>query len=134
MHAGATIKALGSNGEAPEIGAEIGYVLEVNTGAVLFNKGGDDKAYPASITKIMTALVALENGKLDDTVTFSHEAIFSIPYGYSHIALDVGEKITLEQALYAALLPSANEACYGIAEHISGSLEAFTKKDRKSVV
>ncbi|MDF2822325.1 MAG: dacF 2 [Clostridiales bacterium] len=123
----ATINAINMKDTVPEIGSEIGYVLEVNTGAVLYDKDGDVQAYPASITKIMTALVALRDGKLDDIVTFSNEAVFSIPYGYSHIALEVGEQLTLEQSLYAALLPSANEACYGIAEHISGSLEAFAK-------
>lgn len=130
IQTGATIVAVitTETKNAPEIGSGIGYVLEVNTGTVLYDKDGDVQAYPASITKIMTALLALREGDLNDIVTFSHEAVFSIPYGYSHIALDVGEQLTLEQALYAALLPSANEACYGIAEHMSGTLEAFANK------
>ena len=81
--------------------------------------------YPASITKILTVLLGIENGRLQDKVTMSREAVFSITRGSSHIALTDGEEITLEQALYAAMLPSANDASNGIAEHISGSIEDF---------
>ena len=73
----------------------------------------------------MTVLIALERGDLDSTVTFSDNAIWGIERDSSHIALDVGETLTLEQALYATLIVSANEAAWGVAEHIAGSLDSF---------
>jgi D-alanyl-D-alanine carboxypeptidase len=73
----------------------------------------------------MTGLLALENGDLTSTVTFSENAIWGIERDSTHIALDVGEQLTLEQALYATLVVSANEAAMGVAEHIGGSIENF---------
>jgi D-alanyl-D-alanine carboxypeptidase len=84
-----------------------------------------EKLYPASITKVLTILLGLEHGDLQNTITMSREAVFSIERGSSHIALDTGEQITLEQALMAAMLPSANDAANGIAEHIGGSIPSF---------
>ena len=80
---------------------------------------------PASITKIMTALLALEHGNLSDTNTMSYDAVHSLARGSSHIALVTDEILTLEQALYALALESANDAANGIAEHIGGSMENF---------
>ena len=81
--------------------------------------------YPASITKIMTVLIALENGNLNDTIVMSDTAVWGIERGSSHIALDVGEEINFEDALYAVLLVSANEAAWGVAEQVAGTLENF---------
>lgn len=111
----------------PIIESEAAVLMDAKTGQVLFAKNMDEQLYPASITKIMTVLLGIENGNLNDLITMSREAVFSIERGSSHIALDVGEQITLEQALMAAMLPSANEACNGIAEHISGSIPEFIK-------
>ena len=111
----------------PVLESEAAVLMDAQTGQVLFQKNMDEQLYPASITKIMTVLLGLENGHLNDTVTMSREAVFSVERGASHIALDTGEQITLEQALMGAMLPSANEASNGIAEHISGSIPAFVK-------
>ena len=83
--------------------------------------------YPASITKLMTILLALENGKLTDEITFSHDAVYNIEPGSAHIAILEGETLTLEQVLRAIILRSANEASNGVAEYVDGSVEAFAK-------
>jgi len=100
-------------------------LMDAETGQILFEKNMHEKLPPASITKIMTALLAIEKGKLSDKITMSHDAVFSVPRGASHIALDEGEILTLEEALYAMLLVSANDAANGIAEYISGSMDKF---------
>lgn len=107
--------------------AESAILMDASTGEILYEKNMHEQLYPASITKLMTVLLAFEYGKLDETVTFSEDAIFGIERNSSHIALDVGEQITLEQCLYAILLQSANEASLGVAEHIGGSKEGFAK-------
>ena len=100
-------------------------VMDAATGQILYEKNAYSKMYPASITKIMTSLIALENGNLSDTITMSENAVWGIERGSSHIALDVGEEINFEDALYAVLVVSANEAAWGVAEHIGGTLENF---------
>lgn len=111
----------------PAIESEAAVLMDAQTGQVLYEKNMDEQLYPASITKIMTVLLGVENSSLQDTVTMSHQAVFSIELGAAHIALDEGEQINMEQALMAAMLPSANEACNGIAEHISGSIPDFVR-------
>ncbi len=105
--------------------ADSAIVMDADTGAVLYAKDIDQELYPASITKIMTALLALENGNLDDVVTFSEYAVYSIEYGSSHLGLTEGEELTLEQCLYGILLASANEISNAVAEHIGGDVETF---------
>jgi len=109
----------------PLIESEAAVLMDAATGQVLFAKNMHEELSPASITKIMTILLGLEHGRLDDTLTMSREAVFSIEFGSSHIALDTGERITLEQALMATMLASANEAANGIAEYVSGSIDQF---------
>ena len=75
----------------------------------------------------MTILLALENGKLTDEITFSHDAVYNIEPGSAHIAILEGETLTLEQVLRAIILRSANEASNGVAEYVDGSVEAFAK-------
>lgn len=110
-------------GDAIESDAAI--CMDGNTGAVLYGKNIEKQEYPASITKIMTVLLALENGNLDDTVTFSENAVYSIEYGSAHLGLTEGEELTLEQCLYGIMLASANEISNAVAEHIGGSVEKF---------
>lgn len=105
------VKGPGTYGEAA-------IVMEVSTGAILYAKSIDSKQYPASITKILTALVALENGELSDEVTFSHDSVAFLKPGDSSIGLKEGNVISLEQALYATLLASANEAAYAVGENV----------------
>lgn len=75
----------------------------------------------------MTAILTVENCKLDDVATVSHNAVYSIPYDYTHASLKEGEELTIEQLLYALMIPSANDAAIVLAEHISGSVEEFAK-------
>jgi len=111
--------------EIPVISSEAAVLMDARTGQVLYEKNMHEKLFPASITKVLTILLGLEHGNLRDTITMSREAVYSIERGSSHIALDTGEQITLEQALMAAMLPSANDAANGIAEHIGGSIPSF---------
>ena len=109
------------------ISAESAVVMDVQSGSILYSKNMNKKQYPASITKIMTALLALENSSPAETVTYSGSAVLNLESGASNIGLKVGEKLTMEQSLYAILLMSANEACNGVAEHIAGSIKNFVK-------
>lgn len=111
---------------APAITANSAIVIDAKSGQILYGKNMYKRCYPASITKVMTCLVALEYVNLNDTMTFSDNAIWGIERDSNHISLDVGEHITIEQCLYGILLQSANEASLGIAEHVSGSVSAFS--------
>ena len=101
-------------------------VVELETGTVLYEKDADTSYYPASITKVMTALLALENCDLDEVVTFSEEAVYKNEGDTSHIAREVGEKMTMENCLYGMMLESANECAWAIGEHVGGgSMDEF---------
>lgn len=108
-----------------DVVAESAIVMEQETGTVLYSKNMDDVHYPASITKIMTALLVLENCDLDETVTFSAEAVYGTEAGSSSIARDVGEEMTVEQTLYGMMLESANECAYALGEHVAGDISSF---------
>lgn len=110
---------------APAVVAEGAILMDVDTGVVFYEKNIHEKYYPASITKLLTCLVAAENSELTDIVKFSHEAVFGIESGSSHIGIDEGEELTMKDCYYGALLESANEVCSGIAEHVGGSVEGF---------
>lgn len=112
--------------QAPVYGAAAVVLMDADTGLVLYGNEAHLQLYPASITKVMTALVVLEQAyDLQDRIEFSEHSVFSIPRNSSHIAMDVGETLTVEQALYALMLASANEVSLALAEHIAGSVEAF---------
>lgn len=113
-------------GDKPSVASEAAIVMEASTGAILYAKNIHAKHYPASITKILTTLVAIENSNLSDVVTFSKNAVYDVDLQSSRLGVDVGEKLTMEQSLYAVMLQSANEVAYGVAEHVSGSVPAFT--------
>lgn len=101
------------------------YLVQPDTGRVIFEKNSKEKMYPASTTKIMTALLALENCKLDDIVTVSKSAVDSISADYATVYLNVGEQLTVEQLLNILLIPSGNIVGNIFAEHISGSVQGF---------
>ncbi len=113
--------------EQVAISAEGGIVMDADTGTVLYEKNIHNPYYPASITKILTALIVIENCRLDEMVTFSHNAVFNVEEGSSNAALDVGDELTVRDCLYAMLLKSANEAANALAEHTAGSIEAFSQ-------
>ena len=104
--------------EIPEISAETALLMDQTTGTVIFEKDAKRRMYPASLTKILTALIVLENCSLSEEVTFSHDAIANT-YG-SSAGMKEGEVVTVEQCLYILLLVSANEAGYALAEHVCG--------------
>lgn len=104
--------------EGPGVYADSAIVMDINSGAILYGKRIDEKHYPASITKILTTLVALENAELTDEVTFTQASVDFLEYGDAHIGMRPGEVITLEDALYAVLLASANEVSYAVAENV----------------
>ena len=109
----------------PNVSAEAIYSVEVSNGKVLCEKKAHEKKFPASTTKVMTALLVLENCELTDTATASYNAISIIPSGYSTAHIQVGETLTIEDLLYALMLPSANEAANILAEHVAGSISSF---------
>lgn len=109
----------------PNIFAEAAIVMEASTGLILYEKNIHQTYYPASITKIMTALLAIENSSMNEVVKFSRNAVFDTDLRSSRIGIDVGEELTMQQCIYAIMLESANEVTYATAEHIAGSIPAF---------
>ena len=111
--------------QGPAVTAESAILMDASTGAILYAKNIDEELYPASTTKMMTCLIAAEKLDLNDTITFSGEAIHSVPADGSNVGMDVGESITVEQALYAIMVGSANEVAAAVAEKVAGSVSAF---------
>lgn len=118
----------------PKLGCESAMLIEVNTGTVLYEKNIHEQLYPASVTKMLTALIAMEECDLDEMVTYSSEAVGSIDWRQdANLGIKAGDVITMEQSLYGLLVGSANEVAYAIAEHICGpgNVEAFAEKMNK---
>ena len=110
---------------APEISAEAGILIEASTSKVFYGKNENQRMYPASTTKILTAILTLENAELNDMVTVPYDAIRSIPAGYSIAALQTDERLTINQLLQMMMVYSANDAANVLAFHVSGSIENF---------
>lgn len=111
--------------DEPEISAGAAILIDSSTEKVLYSKNENEKMYPASTTKILTAILTIENCNLDDIVTVPYEAISTIPSGYSVAALQPGEQLTVEQLLQVMLVHSANDAANVLAYHVSGSIDSF---------
>lgn len=109
----------------PSLLCDTAVLIDVNTGTILAEKNADQKMYPASLTKIMTAILALEMGELSDVIEVDDDTPYEI--AGSHIALEPGEILSLKDMLYALMLPSANDAALAIAKHYGGSEEEFVK-------
>lgn len=105
--------------------AQSAVLADMQSGKILFSKNADTRVYPASTTKILTAILVLENDQLSDVVTASQEAIAPITNKHSHMGILVGEELTVEQLLYGMLVYSANDAANVLAVHTAGSLDAF---------
>lgn len=112
----------------PDIYAEAGVLIEASTGTVLYDKNCYQQMYPASITKILTTLIALEEGNLSDMVEYSHYAVYSLESGAAHISRQEGELLSLEDSLYAVMLASANEAANAVGEYIAKKSPAYSQK------
>ena len=111
--------------DPPEIASETGVVMDLATGEILFNKDMDKQMYPASITKVMTTLLALENASLDEEVTFTELGVRDVYWGSSNAGMQLGETLTVEQCLYLMMLQSANEVSTQIGEYLAGSESGF---------
>ncbi len=119
------LSVLTSYPAAPQIDAPAAILIEAKTGTILYAKNANTAYYPASITKVMTALLVLENCSLDETVTFSYRATHDLEEGSSSIARTEGEELSVENCLYAMLIASANEVAQALAEHVGGTIEDF---------
>ena len=110
--------------QGPAVESASAAVIDIDTGTFLYSKGGTEKMYPASTTKIMTALLLIENCDLEDEITFS-EIVYDLEEGSSHLGIQPGEKMKLKDAAYGLMLASANDIANGVAEYMGGSLSGF---------
>lgn len=108
-------------------------LIDSESGKIIYEKNAYEKMYPASTTKIMTAIIAIENCNLSDIATVSPNAVSieSVPEDYTRADLLAGEKLTIENLLNVLLIPSANDAAIVLAEHVSGSVENFANEMNK---
>lgn len=111
--------------QGPATGAKGAILMETSTGTVLYAKNIHERLYPASTTKLMTCLVAMEHASLSDTVTVSANAINAVPSDGVRLGIAAGRSLTMEQALYAIMVRSANDISNAVAEHVAGSVPAF---------
>ena len=116
---------INAESESPDITAGAALLMDSKTSKILYSKNENEKMYPASTTKIMTAILTIENCNLDDIVTVPYDAIATIPSGYSIAALQTGEQLTVNQLLQLMMVHSANDAANVLAFHVAGSIESF---------
>lgn len=116
-----------SSREQFSVAAKAALLIDLNTNRVVYEQDADERVYPASLTKIMTCLIALENGNLSDVVTVSESALADLDEDSSVAGLVVGEQMTLENLLYCMMVVSGNDACNVIAEHVAGSVTDFVR-------
>ena len=113
--------------EDASVTAEAAAAFGIDSKQVIFQKNPFERLYPASITKIMTALIAIRDGDLTDSVTVGPETVIT-ETGASLAHINPGDTLTMEQLLYGLMLPSGNDAGAAIAVHMAGSTEAFAEK------
>lgn len=111
----------------PDISSPAALLMDLSSGKVLYEKNMNEKRYPASLTKVMTAIVVLENRDLSDIATVSYDSVMSLSSGYVTANLQIGEELTVEQLLYVLMVGSSNDAAIVLAEHVSGSIESFAE-------
>lgn len=119
--------------QGPSVYADSAIVMDMDSGAILYEKNGDKQHFPASITKLLTVLVALENAELSDTVYFTEDSVSFLEWDDAQIGMKPGEERTLEDSLYAILLASANEVSHAVAESVGeqrlgGDYDTFIRK------
>ena len=123
---GMTVLARAERPAEADIESEAGIVMDVDSGTVLCGKNIHEVCYPSSITKVLTALVVIENGNLDDVLTFSHDAVYNVSEDSGNRNwIEEGDQMTVRDALYFMLLVSSNQAANALAEHVGGSREGF---------
>ncbi|MDO4620970.1 MAG: D-alanyl-D-alanine carboxypeptidase family protein, partial [Lachnospiraceae bacterium] len=111
--------------QAKEINEESGIVMDADTGAIMYSLNRSEIRYPASTTKIMTALLAIENCDLNETVTMGADGLVHTTDGSTNAVTVGGEEFTVEQCLYMALLKSANDIAVQLGVHVGGSVSGF---------
>lgn len=111
--------------QGPQIYSEAGIVMDMDSGAILYAKNIDDQHYPASITKVATALVALQHYSMDEIVTFTWDDVGFLEYGDAHIGIKPDEEVRMEDCMYGMLLASANEVSHAIGAHMDGGFDQF---------
>lgn len=133
-HSGLTRDCRGIDAKSMYLGADVvidnvdaAFLYELNSDTVMYAANADTKMYPASLVKIMTALLAIREGNLEDIVTVQQAVLNSIPYNAVSAGLVAGEKLSLSDLLYCMMVGSANDAAAVIAAHISGSQIAFVQ-------
>lgn len=109
------------------VAAKAALLIDLNTGRTVYEQAADERVYPASLTKIMTCLLALENGNLSDVITVDEAALSGLDQDSSVVGLKVGEQITLENLLYCMMVHSGNDAANVVAEYIAGSVADFVR-------
>ena len=109
------------------VAAKAALLIDLNTGRTVYEQDADVRVYPASLTKIMTCLLALENGNLSDVITVDESALAGLDQDSSVVGLKVGEQITLENLLYCMMVSSGNDAANVVAEYIAGSVADFVR-------
>lgn len=114
-----------SNSESLNIISKSCILIDNKTNKILYEKNSKEKMYPASTTKLITAILTLENCELNETITATYDAIMSIPDGYSSANIQIGETLTVEQLLQLLLVHSANDAANILAIYIGGSVDSF---------
>lgn len=117
-----------ASAKKPEVAAQGAVLYDATHDRFLFEKNADTKLYPASITKVMTALLVSENLGWEDTVTFSESAVTNLEAGAVTLKIGAGDTFTVRDLMYGLWLRSANEVANGLAEKISGSVPAFAEK------
>lgn len=119
-----TIEAVSKNTEELKLNSKIGLIFDRNSKTILYEKNGLKQVPMASTTKIMTAIVVLENANLDDIVTISKKAAGT---GGSRLGLKTNDKITVHDLLYGLMLKSGNDAAVALAEHVGGGIDGFAE-------
>ena len=114
-----------ANTNAPELVSRAAILMDNKTNKILYDKNSNERMFPASTTKILTAILVLENCDLNEIVTASYDAVMSIPEGYVTANIDGDEQLTVEQLLQLLLVHSANDAANVLAEYVGGSIESF---------
>lgn len=118
---------LGESGKLVETSKAV-IVYELKSGTMIYAWNPDERIYPSSMVKLMTALLAIENGQLSDKVTVTKRALSNVEMGSVSAGLKAGEELTLEDLLYCMMVASANDAAVVIAEHIGGNQDLFVEK------
>ena len=122
------LQAQAESADVPDTYSDAYVVMDADTGQVLVAKNADKREYPASITKVLTCALVLENRiPMDEVLTASQEAVEGISYDSTQLYLAVGEKMTVEQLLYGTMVRSANDAANVLAERVGGTQKAFAE-------